>query len=47
MSLHALRPAHIPGDYVNHWVKVGADTADQSKLPKIYYVNWFRKQRRR
>ncbi|NEE56036.1 phosphoenolpyruvate carboxykinase (GTP), partial [Streptomyces sp. SID8455] len=31
------------GDYMNHWVKVGADKADQSKLPKIYYVNWFRK----
>ncbi|MFJ4963471.1 Phosphoenolpyruvate carboxykinase [GTP] [Streptomyces sp. ADI96-02] len=30
------------GDYMNHWVKVGADK-DQSKLPKIYYVNWFRK----
>ena len=31
------------GDYMKHWVKVGADKADQSKLPKIYYVNWFRK----
>ncbi|GGX24845.1 phosphoenolpyruvate carboxykinase (GTP) [Streptomyces chryseus] len=30
------------GDYMGHWVKVGADK-DQSKLPKIYYVNWFRK----
>ncbi len=30
------------GDYANHWVKVGADK-DQAKLPKIYYVNWFRK----
>ncbi|MGW1841210.1 phosphoenolpyruvate carboxykinase (GTP) [Streptomyces sp. NPDC001966] len=30
------------GDYMNHWIKVGADK-DQSKLPKIYYVNWFRK----
>ncbi|MFC8274473.1 phosphoenolpyruvate carboxykinase (GTP) [Streptomyces sp. NPDC057271] len=30
------------GDYMAHWIKVGAD-ADQSKLPKIYYVNWFRK----
>ncbi|MEE1771503.1 phosphoenolpyruvate carboxykinase (GTP) [Streptomyces sp. JV185] len=30
------------GDYMNHWVKVGADK-DQAKLPKIYYVNWFRK----
>ncbi|MGW2228971.1 phosphoenolpyruvate carboxykinase (GTP) [Streptomyces formicae] len=31
------------GDYMAHWVKVGADKPDQSKLPKIYYVNWFRK----
>ncbi|WP_217382296.1 phosphoenolpyruvate carboxykinase (GTP) [Streptomyces sp. NK08203] len=30
------------GDYMAHWVKVGADK-DQAKLPKIYYVNWFRK----
>ncbi|MFB6813572.1 phosphoenolpyruvate carboxykinase (GTP) [Streptomyces sp. NPDC056347] len=30
------------GDYMNHWIKVGADK-DQSRLPKIYYVNWFRK----
>ncbi|GAA2995943.1 phosphoenolpyruvate carboxykinase (GTP) [Streptomyces fulvorobeus] len=33
------------GDYMAHWVKVGADKPDQSKLPKIYYVNWFRKNR--
>ncbi|MFI2184920.1 phosphoenolpyruvate carboxykinase (GTP) [Streptomyces sioyaensis] len=34
------------GDYMGHWVKVGHDAARggrQSKLPKIYYVNWFRK----
>lgn len=30
------------GDYMAHWVKVAADK-DQAKLPKIYYVNWFRK----
>jgi phosphoenolpyruvate carboxykinase (GTP) len=30
------------GDYMGHWVKVAQDK-DQSKLPKIYYVNWFRK----
>ncbi|MFI5757391.1 phosphoenolpyruvate carboxykinase (GTP) [Streptomyces sp. NPDC051569] len=30
------------GDYMSHWLKVGADK-DPSKLPKIYYVNWFRK----
>ncbi|WP_329567150.1 phosphoenolpyruvate carboxykinase (GTP) [Kitasatospora sp. NBC_01266] len=30
------------GDYFAHWIKLGA-AADASKLPKIYYVNWFRK----
>ncbi|MFJ9461165.1 phosphoenolpyruvate carboxykinase (GTP) [Kitasatospora sp. NPDC101447] len=30
------------GDYFAHWLKVGAQ-ADAGKLPKIYYVNWFRK----
>ncbi len=30
------------GDYVSHWVELGK-THDESKLPKIYQVNWFRK----
>ncbi len=30
------------GDYLNHWLEVGKNS-DESKLPKIYYVNWFRK----
>ena len=30
------------GDYLKHWLNVGA-SADASKLPKIYFVNWFRK----
>ena len=30
------------GDYFAHWLKMGA-SADQEKLPRIYYVNWFRK----
>ncbi|MFZ9751279.1 MAG: phosphoenolpyruvate carboxykinase domain-containing protein, partial [Candidatus Nanopelagicales bacterium] len=32
---------HI-GDYLNHWLSLGKK-ADATKLPKIYYVNWFRK----
>jgi phosphoenolpyruvate carboxykinase (GTP) len=31
------------GDYFGHWLKTGAEAADPSKLPKIYYVNWFRR----
>src|SRR4051794_11176244 len=30
------------GDYFGHWLTMGAN-ADASKLPRIYYVNWFRK----
>ena len=30
------------GDYFSHWLKVGAN-ADPAKLPRIYFVNWFRK----
>ena len=30
------------GDYFNHWITVGKDN-DASKLPKIFYVNWFRR----
>ncbi|HUP87132.1 MAG TPA: phosphoenolpyruvate carboxykinase (GTP) [Acidimicrobiales bacterium] len=30
------------GDYLNHWLKIGKAT-DASKLPKIFYVNWFLK----
>jgi phosphoenolpyruvate carboxykinase (GTP) len=30
------------GDYFSHWISVGKD-ADASKLPKIFYVNWFRR----
>ena len=31
------------GDYFNHWITVGKDN-DASKLPKIFYVNWFRRE---
>ncbi len=30
------------GDYFAHWLKIGA-SADAEKLPKIFFVNWFRK----
>jgi phosphoenolpyruvate carboxykinase (GTP) len=32
------------GDYFAHWVKIGKDH-DASKLPRIFCVNWFRKDR--
>ncbi len=30
------------GDYFRHWINIGKKT-DAAKLPKIFYVNWFRK----
>ncbi|WP_030144780.1 phosphoenolpyruvate carboxykinase (GTP) [Spirillospora albida] len=30
------------GDYFGHWLEIGKAT-DAEKLPRIYYVNWFRK----
>lgn len=30
------------GDYLAHWLSIGAK-GDEDKLPKLYYVNWFRK----
>ena len=33
------------GDYFAHWLKMGAG-ADPQKLPRIYFVNWFRKDKR-
>jgi phosphoenolpyruvate carboxykinase (GTP) len=30
------------GDYFAHWIDVGKG-ADASKLPQIFYVNWFRR----
>jgi phosphoenolpyruvate carboxykinase (GTP) len=30
------------GDYFSHWLDMGSK-ADESKLPKIFLVNWFRK----
>jgi phosphoenolpyruvate carboxykinase (GTP) len=33
------------GDYFAHWLKLGGK-ADPAKLPRIYFVNWFRKDTR-
>ncbi len=30
------------GNYFNHWLEMGRNT-DEDKLPKIFYVNWFRR----
>lgn len=31
------------GDYFGHWVSIGENAPDKTKLPKIFNVNWFRK----
>lgn len=33
------------GDYFKHWLDMGAKT-EAVKLPKFYYVNWFRKNKK-
>ncbi|MHB1912507.1 MAG: phosphoenolpyruvate carboxykinase domain-containing protein, partial [Acidimicrobiales bacterium] len=30
-------------DYFGHWLKIGAQASDPAVLPRIFYVNWFRK----
>jgi phosphoenolpyruvate carboxykinase (GTP) len=30
------------GDYFTHWLEIG-DAGDAAKLPKLFWVNWFRK----
>ena len=30
------------GDYFQHWLSIGGQT-EPDKLPRIFYVNWFRK----
>lgn len=32
------------GDYFQHWINIGRKT-DPDKLPRIFYVNWFRKDK--
>jgi phosphoenolpyruvate carboxykinase (GTP) len=32
------------GDYFSHWLQIGKRTG--AKLPKIFYVNWFRQDKR-
>jgi phosphoenolpyruvate carboxykinase (GTP) len=34
------------GDYFGHWIKIGESAPDKTKLPKIFNVNWFRKNAR-
>jgi len=31
------------GDYFAHWIKLGENHPEPSKLPRIFFVNWFRK----
>ncbi len=30
------------GDYLSHWIDMGKNN-DEAKMPKIFYVNWFRR----
>jgi phosphoenolpyruvate carboxykinase (GTP) len=30
-------------DYFAHWLRIGASASDPANLPRLYYVNWFRK----
>jgi phosphoenolpyruvate carboxykinase (GTP) len=30
------------GDYMQHWINIGKNS-DESKLPKVFFVNWFRR----
>jgi phosphoenolpyruvate carboxykinase (GTP) len=31
------------GDYLDHWLSIGKRAGDESTLPKIFQVNWFRR----
>jgi phosphoenolpyruvate carboxykinase (GTP) len=30
-------------DYFAHWLRIGASASNPANLPRLYYVNWFRK----
>jgi phosphoenolpyruvate carboxykinase (GTP) len=30
-------------DYFSHWLRIGREAPDPAKLPRLYHVNWFRK----
>ncbi len=32
------------GDYFKHWIQIGKKASNQDLLPKIFFVNWFRKK---
>ena len=34
------------GDYFGYWLKIGQTAPDPGKLPRLFYVNWFRKNAR-
>ncbi|MBA3303017.1 MAG: phosphoenolpyruvate carboxykinase (GTP) [Acidimicrobiia bacterium] len=40
----AMRPftGYHVADYMGHWLEIGAG-ADPAKLPRLFWVNWFRK----
>lgn len=37
--------AYNMGDYFAHWLALGTKHKNSEKLPKMFYVNWFRKDR--
>ncbi|MEN3358923.1 MAG: phosphoenolpyruvate carboxykinase [Mycobacteriales bacterium] len=41
MAMLPFLGCHV-GDYFRHWIEIGKG-ADEAKLPRIFYVNWFRK----